>query len=408
MRIAYICADPGVPVFGTKGCSIHVQEIVRAMLARGDEVELFVARAGGKPPPDLEQCFVREMTLPQRSDTHSREVEQVLWNQRITHALDNRPTFHLLYERHSLWSANAIRWAKRKEIPSILEVNAPLIDEQTLHRQLVNSHLAGVLARQAMCNATITYLVSDAIVPYCRQFVPENHPLHVIANGVNIDRFSPSTPPVDSFNGFTIGFVGSLKPWHGLDLLLEAVSGLCQQTKISSDKSKPPVDFRLLIVGDGPRRAALEKQLEDRTDLRSRVKFVGAVSPESVPGWINSMDLAVAPYPDLDNFYFSPLKIYEYMASGRAVLASSNGQLRNIIQHGSDGWLYSPGKVDCLLASLTLLRDSPRLRANMGRTARTTAERHSWHQVLKQILALLDNPRTEQANFKSIRDEISI
>lgn len=53
MRVAYVCADLGVPVFGAKGCSIHVQEIVRSFLKRGDQVELFVARVGGVVQPPL-------------------------------------------------------------------------------------------------------------------------------------------------------------------------------------------------------------------------------------------------------------------------------------------------------------------------------------------------------------------
>ncbi|TWU06192.1 glycosyltransferase family 4 protein [Stieleria varia] len=409
MRIAYVCADPGVPVFGSKGCSIHVQEMVRAMLARGNDVELFVARTGGEPPPDLRNCIVHEMSIPHCENTRTREVEQVLWNQRVARALDSRPKFDFIYERYALWSANAMLWAKRKNIPSVLEVNSPLIDEQANHRELVQSHLASVMTRDAMRNARTTYVVSHQIVPYCRRFVSEKRSVHVIPNGVNTDRFSPGSKATDPFPGLTIGFIGSLKPWHGVDGLIEAFLRVCRSTRLDLTHPERHATCRLLIVGDGPECQAIKARVLEHAELRDSVRLIGAVDPQSVPGWLNSMDIAVAPYPDLDDFYFSPLKVYEYMAAGRVVLGSATGQIGELIEHGINGWLYPAGDIDSMAQALIDLRQDVSLRERLGRAARETAEGHSWTKVLDQIFDAVTRDQFIPADdHGALRDELQV
>ena len=100
--------------------------------------------------------------------------------------------------------------------------------------------------------------------------------------------------------------------------------------------------MRLLVVGDGPERSQIEGDLAAR-GLREAVEFTGSVDPSEIPGLLASMDAAVAPYSNLRDFYFSPLKVYEYMAAGRAVVASRIGQLDGLIEHGVSGLLCTPG-----------------------------------------------------------------
>jgi len=155
-----------------------------------------------------------------------------------------------------------------------------------------------------------------------------------------------------------------------------------------SQLHKQRSNARLLIVGDGPERANQQAALSS-AGLLAATHFTGAVSADEVPGLLASMDAAVAPYPKLSHFYFSPLKVYEYMAAGLPVVASRLGQLADLIQHDVNGLLTTPGDVAELAAALERLRTSPDLRTRLGNAARATVLRdHTWDAIGQRILHL--------------------
>jgi glycosyltransferase involved in cell wall biosynthesis len=104
------------------------------------------------------------------------------------------------------------------------------------------------------------------------------------------------------------------------------------------------------------------------------------------------MDVAVAPYPNHADFYFSPLKVYEYMAAGLPVVASEIGQLATLIEHDRTGLLCEPGDPVALADAIERLRQQPQLRAQLGREARETMLReHSWDAVVQRIVTIADS-----------------
>jgi glycosyltransferase involved in cell wall biosynthesis len=108
-----------------------------------------------------------------------------------------------------------------------------------------------------------------------------------------------------------------------------------------------------------------------------------------VPELLAGMDAAVAPYPNLKPFYFSPLKVYEYMAAGLPVVASRIGQLDGLIQDRVNGLLCPPEDAAALAAALDELGNDPRLRQRLGEAARATVVReHSWEAVARRLLRL--------------------
>ena len=145
---------------------------------------------------------------------------------------------------------------------------------------------------------------------------------------------------------------------------------------------------RLLIVGDGPEREALESDVQTR-GLAKSVKFVGAVAPAHIPQHISQFDVAVAPYTKIEGFYFSPLKVYEYMAAGLPVVVSRVGQLAQLIQDGDNGLLCTPGDATNLAHTLaSLIHDLP-LRQRLGQAARNTmVPNHTWDAVARRVLQL--------------------
>lgn len=378
MKIAYVCADSGVPVFGSKkGCSIHVQEIVRALTKLGHEVEVFASNTEGESPRDLRCLRVHPLPTPERGIPRNlREQQALIANDTLQMMLSEQGPFDMVYERYSLWSFSAMKFAAANNLPAVLEVNSPLIEEQAKYRGLVDEGAARRVANLCFTNASAICMVSEELRDYVNETPGVADKVRVIPNGVDPARF-PSAEPAHYDRGFTVGFVGSLKPWHGLDTLISSFAVL--HGKVA--------DSRLLIVGDGPERAAIEQTIQDR-GLASAVTLAGVVDRDDIPDWLQRMDVAVAPYPELNHFYFSPMKVYEYMAAGLPTIASSIGQLRQLIVDEVDGLLCPAGDQVALTEALLCLHRDPALRARLGRSARHKVEQeYTWSQTAERALA---------------------
>src|SRR5262249_43405581 len=185
-----------------------------------------------------------------------------------------------------------------------------------------------------------------------------------------------------------IGFVGSLKPWHGVDLLLEAFADL-------RDKQ-----LRLLIVGDGPQAETLRSRAM-APDLAGTVVFTGQIPHTQIGAYLAAMDIAVAPYrapgPDEGDFYFSPLKVFEYMAAGRPVVAPRLGQIREVVEHGQHGLLYPPDDTRALTTHLLQLIRNPAQRTQMGRAGAThVGQQYTWSGNALHIAELIQQLRAER------------
>ncbi|MFV0375430.1 glycosyltransferase [Microbacterium sp.] len=371
MRIAYVCADPGIPVFGSKGASVHIQEIVRAFRARGDEVTVYTSRLGREVPPDLADLPVVEVPVAAGTVAAEREgavaaAAAQIARRAVADGCD------LVYERFSLFAACAAEVSAQLAVPAVVEVNAPLIDEQRAHRVLVDAARAERIAARALGSADLVACVSAPVAEWARCHGAER--VVVAANGVNTDRIRPGTPRVGG--PLRVGFVGTLKPWHGVDVLVDAVAGLD--------------GVRLVVIGDGPQGDDLRRRA--RTEGMD-AEFVGAVPPADMPAVLGDLDVGVAPYPADAERYFSPLKVYEYLAAGLPVVASRVGQLPAAVTEGVTGLLVDPGDRGALAGALASLRDAPEARRRMARAAREHAvRRHGWPGVLAGILAQL---RTE-------------
>ncbi|MFQ5720140.1 MAG: glycosyltransferase family 4 protein, partial [Acidobacteriota bacterium] len=374
MRLAYINIDSGIPWAGTKGASVHVRAVTGALAAAGHDVTCFVARGGeandaARPvrvfPVRVEPFSARladriaaAMTDPERAVLQRREISALCLNESLERSVEAdhaRRPFDALIERYSLWSFGGARLAARLHVPLLLEVNAPLVEETRRFRHIGLVGVAQAIRCEVFEQADRLVVVSPTLARLVADEGGDVARIAVVPNGYDAGLVGPVQNRHPAGDLFTVGFVGSLKPWHGIEVLCDAFRRL----------ARSHAGARLNIVGDGPMREWIEQFCAEH-GLSDRVHLAGGVPHETIPDHLALFDVAVAPYPHSDDFYFSPLKVFEYMGAGRAVIASRIGQISEVIEHGRTGWLVPPGSAEALADGLARLASDRILRRRLG------------------------------------------
>jgi glycosyltransferase involved in cell wall biosynthesis len=203
--------------------------------------------------------------------------------------------------------------------------------------------------------------VSGPLAGYARQRGAAR--VEVFPNAVDVTLFS--APP--KLREPTCVFLGALRPWHGVDAVAEAWRLLGREAP------------DLLVVGDGPGRAALEAV---------GAKVVGAVPHDEVPALLASASIGLAPYAADAPGYFSPLKLFEYLAAGLAVVAGAIEGVREVVGH-EHVVLAPPGDPVALAEAVRTLAADERMRARLGSAGRQlVAAHHTWERRARRIFAL--------------------
>jgi len=299
------------------------------------------------------------------------------------------PNYDLCHEYHGLLSVGAAMACRKAGIPYVLSLPA----DQMLERELKGTPMRGFQAWLARKELTYAMSAADRII--CVSEPAKRHlvsawgvppaKIVVLPNGADVDLFSAPRDP-DAVrrrlrvNGAPmVMFVGAFQVWHGLDRLTEAFRGV---------RARLP-EARLILVGDGPAREWVEARVHE-AGLDGVVRITGYVPPSEVAEWLSVADVAVLPYPPLpQELWFSPLKLYEYMAAGKAIVATRAGQIEEVISDGVTGLLVEPGDVRGLEDALVQLLGDPDRRAELGRAAQAQAvRRHSWRDHVGKLEAI--------------------
>lgn len=297
-----------------------------------------------------------------------------------------KPDF--LYERYSLFNLAGLAAARRTRIPFVLEVNSPLAYERAQYEHLALRRVAQRCERFVCSRADLILAVSTPLKEYLvEQGVPAKH-ITVLPNGANPATFHPDVQAHHDIRAryripaeaVVVGFVGVLRPWHGVELLLKAIA------KMNTRQEQ----VHVLIVGDGPSRATLEEQTHS-LGLRDIVTFTGRVPHEDIPRYLAAVDIGVSPRA---TFYASPMKVSEYMATGVAVVAPRMANLQDLIRDGVNGVLFQPEDINDLAAVVSsLICDSER-RHQLGQCARDTVLTcRTWQHNAAQIFKLMSEGR---------------
>ncbi len=374
MRILYVASDQVVP--GNTGGSVHVWEVARGLASRGHEVHAVVWQGGDTPREEAlgGVLWHRVSWWPQGRLFRFRAQAEVA---RIAHLV--RPD--VVMERYYNFGGEGVGVATRRGIPALLEVNSPVrdhpgslkgaLDAMTLLRPL--ERYRDMLCRRA---AALVAPIPEIVPAFARKKT------ETVTWGANVDVFKP-----DGRRGETrrrlgapekavvVVFSGSFRPWHGVHVLERAARRLERRA-----------DLWFVLVGGGPPRKA----------RGYRGRHLGTRPYEELPEILAACDIGVAPYDTARlgqlrlGFYWSPMKMFEYMAAGLPSLTIPRFPLTEIVRHGQEGLHFREADADDLARVIGRLADDPDLRRRLGAGARRrVVEKYSWARHCEQLEAVL-------------------
>lgn len=292
-----------------------------------------------------------------------------------------------VYERYNLFFVSGL-WARRRyRLPWLVEVNAPLLDERSTHGGLKLRRLARWTERSVWCGADHVFAVTQVLAQRIEREGVEPERLSVTPNGIDPVLFKGLTTRAEAKTRLglegkvVLGFTGFVRAWHGLERVLDVMRRL-----------HFPSHF--LVVGDGPARGALEQRAQ-ALGLGPDITFTGVIDRTRVIDFVNTFDIALQ--PDVVA-YASPLKLFEYLAAGCAIVAPDRPNIREILVHDVNAWLIDPDNAESLVHGISRLASDPALRQRLGNAAKATiAQRHlTWTGNAERIVAcaraLMVNP----------------
>lgn len=268
--------------------------------------------------------------------------------------------------------------------PVVLEVNAVRSIENHKARPRISDYLDHLSLSCASRSFVVSQRLREHIVEHYRI---DARRIGVIENGVDVEEFHPATTDCEVRrklgleNRLVVGFVGSFRPWHGINYLITLAEEVVPQI--------PEVFF--LLVGDGADRQLYERKVHE-LGLTGHFAFTGRVEHAEVPRFLVSMDVVMAPVVKgsfSGEFHGSPLKIFEYMAMAKAVIAPPLGQVREVIEHGISGLLIDSDDTHNLAQAILNLHRDPLLRKRLGENARARVmERYTWKSNAAKVRSL--------------------
>ena len=356
------------------GQAVHVEEMVFALRQAGHEVRLVGPAFFAKSEFGASNLLVDTLRrcLPRVFGELAELGYAIPATWRLWRAWrEFQPDF--IYERYNLFHLAGSYLARRHDALLLLEVNSPLAAERARHGGLTLQRLAQWIERVTWRSATyllpVTAVLGDIVV---RSGVdPER--IKVVPNAIVPERFPPREM---TLTRLALGFVGFVREWHGLDRVLTAMA-----------TDDLPLD--LIVVGDGPVLPALRLQAET-LGLSDRVRFTGLVPHKDVPPLI--MGFAIALQPRVTE-YASPLKVFDYMAAGCAIVAPDQANIREILTHEVTALLFDPDQPAAMWGAIKQLARDPGLRDRLGRAARATVlANHTWSGNARRIIALSTLP----------------
>ncbi len=366
---------------------IHIQEIVRAFQDLGNEVRVVslvpLETEQENPERDAGEAAWKKLA---RRIPFAYELAQLGYNLvgiplLLWQILHGGADF--IYERYALFNFAGVIAAKLCRIPLVLEVNSPFALEQGRDRDIravgfarwTELRICGMASHVIVVSTTLARLMQAAGVAPGK--------IVVMANGISPADFQPRSADPDLqkqlgiAGAVVIGFIGWFRKWHGLELLVDAFhrSGLAAS------------GVKVLLIGDGPAMPDLRQFVEEH-NLGGSVIFTGPLRHADVPRYLNVIDIAVQPAA---NEYCCPMKILEYMALGKPIVAPRQDNITEIVREREEGTFFAPGDANGLARAITELAVDESRRARMGANARAAIVKRGylWSVNAQRVLDMV-------------------
>lgn len=366
------------------GQYVHIEEMINALREQGHEV-IIVA------PPSAEQedfgsdagmvAWLKKFMPKAAYEVMELAYSLVAYRRLVKAVKLHQPD--CIYERYNLFLPAGI-WLKRRfKLPFLLEINAPIMEERARYDGLALKGLARWSQKFAWQQADkvlpVTRVLADIVADYG---VPEAN-IVVIPNGINLTRFNGDSDLAAAKKalGFekslVLGFTGFVRDWHGLDKVV---------AMIATDPPEAP--RQLLVVGDGPARESLEKQAA-ALGIADRVRFTGIIERDDVARYVAAFDIALQPAVVA---YASPLKLFEYLAQGKAIVGPDQPNITEILSADHNAVLFDPAAPDGLALAVKRLCEDNVLRAKVAKNAQLSIEEQhlTWHANARRVVGLFE------------------
>lgn len=369
------------------GPSIQVRQIANALRNLGHDVRVYFQRHSTSKGNRRAANGNYKTVLRRRLAKYLYEPREVILNFKYLYTenkLIQRESPDLIITRFNYCNFSSFLLAKVKKIPIISFADGLETYEMKLFTDYFHiPFIPESIEKRVMQSSNAVITVSEASKRYLVDILGiPSEKIFVIPNGVDTKKFVPiekneaNKPKLPKFNDVVIGFVGGFFPWHDIKVIKMLMTSFLKKRK----------DVSFLLVGDGELKGDLQSFVEEN-GFSNHVVFTGRVNYDDVPTYISMMDIVLAPYNIRGDFcYWSPMKILEYMACSKAVLATSFGQVNQIIQDGYNGYLYRYNNHLELLEKTQRLIENENLRISIGKRARETViEKYTWDRCAKKI-----------------------
>jgi len=403
----------GVKAGGSVG---HIAGIVNNLADQGFKMQY--ASVGGKTLINPTIPFTQ--IHPPKFFGIPTELNYYFFNHLVFKQLSNEYQnlpIHFIYQRNSLANYAGVMLSRHFKTPLVLEYNGSEAWVAKNWGKPLKFHNLAVMAEEAnLKHAHLIVTVSDVLRDelIARGVAAEkivSYPNCIDPKIFNPDLFSKQQclELRQRYNiaqdATVLTFVGTFGAWHGVEILAKAINSLINHQEAWLQKNK----VRFLLVGDGQKMAEVKQILNHHKSLNSYVTLTGLVAQAEAPTYLAASDILLSPHianADGSKFFGSPTKLFEYMAMGKAILASDLDQIGEVLKNSLSinqcptqppsvenselAMLCKPGNIEELVAGIRFLVENREWREQLGANARKEAlAKYTWEQHVNAFLTKL-------------------